>query len=94
VNQKRNALQVMVQILELTRKGSRKTRLMYGSNTSFEQLRKYLEYMKAHGLMVEENDIFSITEKGREFVKAYRELEQILRDSRTEIHKPFIRNTP
>jgi predicted transcriptional regulator len=59
---------------------------MYGANLSFRQLKRYLVFLLDNGfLSVKEErhskvtQLFSITDSGFSFLKAYRRLEEIVK---------------
>jgi predicted transcriptional regulator len=56
------------------------TRILYGANLSYERLVKYLDQLKAKGLIVEvknENHVvYKITEKGVKFLNEFRKVEE------------------
>ena len=65
------------------------TRLVYKANLSYLQLKKYLIILADKELLLEINDnekgkkSYLTTEKGRQFVEAFRQLEAFLNDSDT-----------
>jgi len=72
--------------------GARKTHIMYKCNLSFKQLHSYLRFLVEMELLkaikeplgtVENSVRFETTRKGREFIKAYKNLNVLLtRESR------------
>lgn len=44
---------------------------MYNANLSYAQLKKYMTVLKHKGLITEQDGKWTITEKGRELLKAY-----------------------
>jgi len=77
--QYRSRIQIAADILEIAKAGSRKTRIMYLGNLSFDLLQKYLkllvnyELLEVHG-GAEKN--YVATEKGQRFLEDYHELEK------------------
>jgi len=75
---KRGRIEITANILELSVRGSGKTRLMYGSTTSFPQLKRYLKNLGEHGLLeceiIDGHEIYRATDKGKEFLEKYDEL--------------------
>jgi len=75
--QYRSRIQIAADILEIAKAGSRKTRIMYLGNLSFDLLQKYLdmlvnyELLEIHGSS-ERN--YVATPKGKQFLEDYREL--------------------
>ncbi len=77
----------MANILQVTADGAKKTHIMYECNLSFRQLNSYLDFLTETGflekLMLKENHkedlmIFMTTDKGKDFIKAYRHLKALL----------------
>jgi predicted transcriptional regulator len=70
----RSRLQIIADILSITRTGARKTRIMYQANLSYKLLCKYLNEVIAAGLVrfVDENS-YELTVKGREFLNRHKE---------------------
>lgn len=75
----RSRIQIAADILEITKPGSRKTRIMYQGNLSFDLLQKYLGMLLGLGL-IEAHDgpekSYVATEKGRKFLDDYYELQK------------------
>jgi predicted transcriptional regulator len=73
----RNKMEIAAGILEIAKNGSRKTRIMYLGNLSFDLLQKYLDLLVNLGLLSVRNGeekVYAATEKGREFLKDFEEL--------------------
>ena len=79
--QYRNKIEITANILELAKQGSRKTRIMYLGNLSFDLVQKYLKQLEQLGL-VEVKDkekgerIYNITKRGAEFLSDFYELQK------------------
>ena len=76
--QYRSRIQITADILEIAKTGSRKTKIMYLGNLSFDLLQKYLDMLVRFGLLEihggpEKN--YVATDKGRRFLEDYHELE-------------------
>ena len=89
----RSRVDIMATILEDVRssaQGLRKTRLMYGCNLSFRQLKVYLKLLEDKKFLsvTLANDgngsvkIYRITEEGMSFLTAYNELRNRLKEDR------------
>ncbi|MGQ9507394.1 MAG: winged helix-turn-helix domain-containing protein [Candidatus Bathycorpusculaceae bacterium] len=84
-NSHRCQLDVIADILEASHERTRKTYLMYRCNMSFKQLKYYLEILLTRGLLhvvaedVNNNPGFKITEKGKAFLRAYKDLKALLK---------------
>ena len=84
--QYRSRIQIAADILEIAKAGSRKTKIMYQGNLSFDLLQKYLELLVDFDLLevgggAEKNYVateknYVATEKGQRFLEDYRELQK------------------
>lgn len=77
--QYRSRIQIVGDILEIAKDGSRKTRIMYLGNFSFDLLHKYLDLLVNLGLIeVREGEekVYIATEKGRRFLSDFYELQK------------------
>jgi|BEDMetMinimDraft_2_1075160.scaffolds.fasta_scaffold00645_3 predicted transcriptional regulator len=82
---RRDRYELIGDILESVRQGSRKTRLMYTANLSFELVNKYIAFLEDRGLISKRGDTYFLTERGRstlEKLRRYRdnkrEMDEIL----------------
>jgi predicted transcriptional regulator len=79
---KRGRLEIIREILTISRKPAKKTSILYKCNLSFSQLQKYLEYLISHNLLANsKNDgktFYLITEKGIQFIEEYEKLNSLL----------------
>jgi predicted transcriptional regulator len=79
-NSHRARFDIIADILVASCGGVRKTYLMYHCNLSFSQLKVYSRFLLNKGLvrMVGDGDsdpaLFEVTDKGREFLRAYKGL--------------------
>ncbi len=83
----RSKIQIAADILEIAKNGSRKTRIMYLGNLSFDLLQKYLDSLVKTGLIeIDERDkkTYKATEKGRRFLEDFRELQKYAEISETK----------
>ena len=70
----RDRLQIVADILSITSKRAKKTRIMYQGNLSYKLLCKYLNAVITAGLVSCENgDCYVFTAKGKEFLKRHEE---------------------
>ena len=77
--QYRSRIRIVADILGIARQGSRKTRIMYQGNLSFDLLQKYLDMLVKHDLLETSGDSkksYVATEKGRRFLEDYHELQK------------------
>ena len=77
----RNKIQITADILELAKQGSRKTRIMYLGNLSFDLVQKYLKQLEELGLVEVKGvgkgeRIYNITPRGTEFLSDFHELQK------------------
>jgi predicted transcriptional regulator len=85
-NSHRGSFDIIADILSASCEGAKKTNLMYHCNLSFKQLKSYSHFLVNNGLLrlkgqanVPENGKFELTEKGKEFLKAYRGLKALMK---------------
>ena len=72
-------MEIAAGILEIAKNGSRKTRIMYLGNLSFDLLQKYLDMLVNLGLLEVRNGkdrVYAATEKGRMFLEDFNELQK------------------
>jgi predicted transcriptional regulator len=84
-NNHRGNLDIIADILDASFGGVKKTYLMYRCNLSFKQLKNYSGFLLDSGLLdVREQQesskgLFEVTEKGREFLRAYKGLKALMK---------------
>ena len=95
--QYRNRIQIAANIIEIAKHGSRKTRIMYLGNLSFDLLQKYLDMLLNYGL-IEITDggekVYVATEKGRHFLEEFYELQkyaEVVEEKRRALETSFAR---
>jgi len=76
---RRNNIEVLVKILELTQNGKRKTKIMYQCNLSYPATVKAINFLLEKGMMEKRSPLYYTTSKGLEFLMKFRELEQLLK---------------
>jgi predicted transcriptional regulator len=77
--QYRSRIKIAADILEIAKTGSRKTKIMYLGNLSFDLLQKYLDMLVKFSLLEVHGDSeknYVATEKGKQFLADYRELQK------------------
>ena len=75
--QYRSRIQIAADILEIAKAGSRKTKIMYLGNLSFDLLQKYLDILLKHDLLEVHrgpDTSYVATKKGKQFLEDYYEL--------------------
>jgi predicted transcriptional regulator len=81
----RGRLDIIADILNASFGGVKKTYLMYRCNLSFKQLKYYLKFLLRKGLLHavankgSNPGLFMITDKGKEFLKAYKGLKGLMK---------------
>jgi predicted transcriptional regulator len=79
--QYRGRIEITANILEIAKQGSRKTRIMYQGNLSFDLVQKYLKQLEQLGLVEVKNTskgekMYLATKKGQEFLADFYELQK------------------
>ena len=74
----RSRQDIIASILELLGEPRRFTRIMYGANMSYSQVRMYMELLSSAGIIQQEGNLWIITNKGRMFLKLHRESTKLL----------------
>lgn len=82
----RGNFDIIADILDASYGGAGKTSLMYRCNLSFKQLKGYSGFLLGTGLLRlngrtsrSDTPMFEVTEKGREFLKAYKGLKALMK---------------
>lgn len=68
----------VMRVIQRENNDAKPTRILYGANLSHDRLIKYLEELKALGVIQEsgtEDKTFSLTQKGIEFLNNFRKVE-------------------
>lgn len=76
--QVRSRQDIVASILDLLHEPRRLTRIMYGANMSYSQVRMYIELLDSAGLIRQEDNLWIITDKGRIYLKLHRESTKLL----------------
>ncbi len=79
MSQRRSNLEIVAEILKIARKGTKKTRIVYGANMNFKMLDEYLEKLTKAGLIANsENNggLIKTTEKGVEYLQQFYNLQE------------------
>lgn len=82
----RGNFDIIADILDASHGGVKKTYLMYRCNLSFKQLKNYSHFLLDSGLLGlvihdghSEDRFFELTSKGREFLRAYKGLKDLMK---------------
>jgi predicted transcriptional regulator len=68
---RRSSLAISITILMAAKRGVRKTHLLSLASLSYMQLIRYIELLKARGLIEERNNSYYTTRKGLELIGEY-----------------------
>jgi len=71
---RRSRIDIIMDVLEVAIKGVNKTSVVYKSNLNFKVAQKYLELLQKHGMVENQGNIYTTTEKGNLFLKKAKEL--------------------
>ncbi len=73
-------------ILQATRIGASKTKIMYKAYLSYTQIKEYLKFLQENSLIKYEDgaQVYRITEKGRNFLQAYDEISSLVASKSSE----------
>ncbi|HJU13083.1 MAG TPA: winged helix-turn-helix domain-containing protein [Candidatus Nitrosotalea sp.] len=72
--------EIIALILDVATQGTNKTKIMYSAYLSSAQLKDYLTFLQASGLVRQERggESYKTTEKGRRYLQKYRELDEMI----------------
>ena len=79
MSQRRSNLEIVAEILKIARKGTKKTRIVYGANMNFKMLDEYLEKLTKAGLIANSEGnggLIKTTEKGVEYLQQFYNLQE------------------
>jgi predicted transcriptional regulator len=78
---RRNAMEIVVNILEEAKDGINKTRLVYRTNLNFLLIQRYIDYLVNKGLMEIRNSpgpLYLTTDKGRALLEEFGKIKEIV----------------
>ena len=78
---RRNAMEIVVNILEEARGGINKTRLVYRTNLNFLLIQRYIDYLTTKGLMEVRNNpspTYATTEKGLALLEEFGKIKELV----------------
>ena len=81
----RGWIDIVGMILEICERGALKTHVMYRCNLNSAQLNEYLDLLECNWLVEEtpseasKRTVYMVTKKGREYLGAYKKLQEIFR---------------
>jgi len=70
-SRRRSSLAISVAILKAAKKGIRKTHLLSSVSLSWEQSIRYIQFLKAHGLIKEHDNWYQTTKEGLELIEEF-----------------------
>lgn len=73
----RSSFEIIAEILETSKKGAKKTRIMYSCGLSYKFVHKYLTLLLEAGLL-ETGSSFFTTDKGIGFLRNYQTLDLLM----------------
>lgn len=71
---RRSNLEIVVEILQIAKKGAKKTRIVYGANLNFKMLGEYLAKLERAGLVTQsetDGSLIKTTEKGNKYIQHF-----------------------
>ena len=93
--ERRDRLNIMAEIIEVSKGGKLKTQIMYKVNLSFSQLKDYLSFLTEKGFLkvyVEnKKKIYVATAKGNLYIENYMEMSDLLRPHEAVVAKILAR---
>jgi predicted transcriptional regulator len=88
---RRDQLNIIANILEISLKGALKTQIMYRANLSFKQLKKYLYFLLAKGLIaqitLDGKTSHVVTAEGMGFLRRFRQLTKNLHSEKAKLNR-------
>ncbi len=82
---RRGTAEIVYAMLQICEKGAVKTRVMYMSNLNSRQLGQYFQYLEERKFVervtvkTSHAPLYRATTKGKEYIKRYRKLEELLK---------------
>ena len=83
---RRGRLDIIADILRVANRGSKKTKLVYETNTNFGLMKEYLALLDKRGLIREYDARVYTTDAGNEYLLYYDELLQLLMNNMEKDH--------
>ena len=85
---RRDRLDIIAEIMRISREGALKTQIMYQANLSFAQLNGYLELLSRLRLLektsVDGKEVYVVTEKGLDYLQRHQEIMCLLDEDRSD----------
>jgi predicted transcriptional regulator len=93
---RRDKLVIIAEIIDIARKGTSKTNIMYKANLSFDQLNQYLSVLSDSSLLeilaCERGIYYKATPKGSDFVEKQRQVINLLNEG-TNKHRRSVKTS-
>lgn len=70
----RGRFDIIIDILEVAKKGVNKTKIVYGANLNFQLTEKYLVFLVEKGFMDNRQDKYITTDKGKMILEKAKEI--------------------
>ena len=88
---RRDRLYIIAEIFEIAKDGTLKTQITYKANLSFSQLNEYLNLLVKLNLLeskqINGRVIYRTTDKGFKYLDSYKEILQLLKNTKNSIKK-------
>jgi predicted transcriptional regulator len=84
---RRTPQDIIMEILEIGKKGTRKTRIMYTANLSFAQNNKYLKILDDAGLISKKENTWKTTEKGLNIMESCKTCRLLIKQIQPQTNK-------
>lgn len=89
----RGRIDIIASIIMICTEEKRKTPIMYRANLSYDQVGRYVRELQEKELIeevtIDGNAFYRTTAKGRDFLKAYEKIEQILHASGQPMYERY-----
>ena len=76
--ERRGKLEIIADILSVAKKGAKKIAIAHNANLIFDRVGKYLFYLEKKGLIQHTGGEYKTTEKGKEFLRDYQKMKELL----------------
>jgi len=97
-SKRRDKLVIMTEIVEIAKRGTSKTHIMFKANLSFTQLNEYIGFLMKHNLLSRSKDerktVYKSTKKGLDFMERQLQIIGMLNDDyyKSVVISPINRN--
>ena len=76
---RRGKLEIVAEILQFCKQQKTKASIMHNANLNYAQLNRHMDTLLNQGLIAEEANKFSTTEKGNRFISLFDELYELIK---------------